>query len=69
MPPDLSEKNSEATIEQALTQTLPAPGPATAKQEKGPVPGGRFTGVTVSCYPCCRSNGVSAERIVLCRYH
>jgi len=31
--------------------------------------GGRFTGVTVSCCPCCQSDGDSAERIVLCRYH
>ncbi|MGA7502354.1 MAG: hypothetical protein WBX00_37135 [Isosphaeraceae bacterium] len=35
MPPVLSEKNFEATIEQGLTQALPAPGPATARQKKG----------------------------------
>ena len=39
MPPALSEKNFEATIEQVLIQALPAPGPATARQKKGPVPG------------------------------
>ena len=39
MPPALSEKNFEATIEQGLIQALPAPGPATARQKKGPVPG------------------------------
>ena len=30
---------------------------------------GRFAGITVSCCPCCRSDGGSAEKIELCRYH
>jgi type I restriction enzyme R subunit len=37
MPPDLSEKNFEATIEKVLTQTLPAPEPM---HEVGAAPGG-----------------------------
>ena len=48
MPPALSEKNFEATIEQVLTQALPAPGPATARQKKGPVPG-RSSGFPSCC--------------------
>ncbi len=37
---DISERNLEATIERVLTAAIGAPGPATAKQENGPIPGG-----------------------------
>ncbi len=69
MPPDLSEKNFEATFQQVLTQAIPAPGPLDREAGQGPVRGGSFTGLTVYCCPRCRWNGVSAERIVLYRYH
>ncbi|HKM52879.1 MAG TPA: hypothetical protein VJY33_05660 [Isosphaeraceae bacterium] len=69
MPPDLSKKNFEATIKQVLTQAIPAPGPLDREAGQGTVRGGSFTGLTVYCCPRCRWNGVSPERIALCRYH
>jgi len=38
MPPDLSEKNFEATIEQLLTQAIPAPGPLDREEGEGARP-------------------------------
>jgi len=44
MPPDLSEKNLEATIERVLTPAIPARGPLDREAGKAR-PGGSFTGV------------------------
>jgi len=40
MPPELSEKNFEATIKQVLTQAIPAPGPLDREAGQGTVRGG-----------------------------
>ena len=39
MPPDLSEKNFEGTIEQVQIQTVPAVSAGITGKEKRPVPG------------------------------